>query len=78
MVLGVDENGLVRVRAGEFLGIAADGSPKGLLFPASTAVSAGHMIVTNLALPLTPTPGDEWVERVTRWNLARCKLPAPR
>jgi hypothetical protein len=75
LVLGIDENGLIRVRAGGFQGIAADGTPKGLLFPASTAVSAGYMIVTNLALPLTPREGDEWEERVTRWNLARFKLP---
>lgn len=74
-VLGIDENGLVRVRAGEFLGIGPDGSPRGLLFPASTAVSGGHMVVTNLALPLTPAAGDEWEERVTRWNLVRFKLP---
>lgn len=75
VVLGIDEQGLVRVRAGEFGGIAADGSPRGLLFPASTAVSGPHMVVTNLALPLTPATGDEWEERVTRWNLARFRLP---
>jgi len=75
VVLGIDENGLTRVRAGEFLGIAADGSPRGLLFPASTAVSGGYMVVTNLSLPLTSRSGDEWEERVTRWNLLRFKLP---
>ncbi|MDQ8020801.1 MAG: hypothetical protein REI94_03120 [Moraxellaceae bacterium] len=75
VVLGLDENGLTRVRAGSFGGIAGDGSPKALLFPASTAVSGQYMYVTNLALPLTPAAGDEWEERVTRWNLARFKLP---
>lgn len=75
LVLGIDENGLVRVRAGGFAGIAADGTPEGLLFPASTAVSGAYMVVTNLALPLTPAAGDEWEERVTRWNLARFRLP---
>jgi len=74
-VLGIDENGLMRVRAGEFLGIAGDGTPRGLLFPASTAVSGKSMVVTNLALPLTPAVGDEWEERVTRWNLVRFPLP---
>lgn len=74
-VFGLDENGLIRVRVGEFLGIAADGSPRGLLFPASTAVSGRYLVVTNLALPLTPAQGDEWEERVTRWNLVRFKLP---
>lgn len=75
VVLGIDENGLIRVRAGEFIGIARDGTPQGLLFPASTVASGPYMVVTNLALPLTPAAGDEWEERVTRWNLARFKLP---
>ncbi|MEC5398560.1 SMP-30/gluconolactonase/LRE family protein [Uliginosibacterium sp. H1] len=75
VVLGLDESGLVRVRAGEFTGIGADGSPGGLLFPASTAVSGQYMFVTNLALPLTAAAGDEWEERVGRWNLARFRLP---
>jgi len=76
VVLGIDEKGLIRVRAGEFSGIGADGAPLGLLFPASTAVSGQWMVVANLALPLTPATGDEWEERVTRWNLVRFKLPS--
>lgn len=77
LVLGIDEHGLIRARAGEFRGLNRNGAPQGFLFPASTATSKGWMVVTNLALPLTPTIGDEWEERVTRWNLARFKLPAP-
>lgn len=76
-VLALDESGRTRVRAGEFLGIAADGAPLGLLFPASTAVLGDRMIVVNLALPLTPATGDEWEEQVTRWNLVQFKLPPP-
>lgn len=75
-VFGVDAQGRVRVRSGEFVGIGADGAPRGLLFPASTAVSGRWMVVTNLALPLTPAHGDEWEESVTRWNLVRFRLPA--
>ena len=75
VVQGIDESGLIRIRAGEFIGISADGTPRGLLSPASTAVAGQYMVVTNLALPLTPAAGDEWEERVTRWNLARFKLP---
>jgi hypothetical protein len=75
VVLGVDERGLIRVRAGGFDGITANGSPRGLLFPASTAVSGPWMVVTNLALPLTAAEGDEWEEQVTRWNLVRFRLP---
>jgi len=75
LVLGIDELGLTRVRAGTFSGVARDGSPRGLLFPASTAVQGPWMVVTNLALPLTPATGDEWEEQVRRWNLVRFRLP---
>ncbi len=78
VVLGVDERGLTRVRAGEFRGISRDGAPRGLLFPASTAVQGPWMVVTNLALPLTPAVGDEWEEQVGRWNLVRFRLPTRR
>jgi sugar lactone lactonase YvrE len=74
-VVALDEHGRVRGRAGEFLGIAADGAPEGLLFPASTAVLGDWMFVTNLALPLTAQNGDEWEEQVQRWSLSRFRLP---
>ncbi|HWV08551.1 MAG TPA: hypothetical protein VN156_03330 [Pseudomonas sp.] len=74
-ILALNEQGRVQARAGGFLGIAADGSPLGLLFPASTVVQGQRMIVTNMALPLTAAQGDEWEERVTRWNLVSFKLP---
>jgi sugar lactone lactonase YvrE len=77
-VLALDEAGRVRGRAGEFLGIAADGAPEGLLFPASTAVLGDWMFVTNLALPLTAQDGDEWEEQVRRWSLSRFRLSGPR
>jgi len=75
VVLGVNEKGRTLVRAGEFEGIGSDGAPRGLLFPATTAVQGEWMVVTNLALPLTPVEGDEWEEEVTRWNLVRFKIP---
>jgi sugar lactone lactonase YvrE len=75
VVAGVDAQGLTRVRAGEFRGIAKDSTPRGLLFPASTTVSGPWMVVSNLALPLTSRVGDEWEERVSRWNLVRFRLP---
>jgi hypothetical protein len=75
VVLGIDERGRTRVRAGEFLGIAPDGAPRGLLFPATTAVQGPWMVVANLALPLTPAAGDEWEEQVTRWTLVRFRIP---
>ncbi|MGE8498803.1 MAG: SMP-30/gluconolactonase/LRE family protein [Pseudomonas sp.] len=77
-ILALNEQGRVVARAGGFLGIAADGSPRGLLFPASTAVQGRRMIVTNMSLPLTAAQGDEWEERVTRWNLVSFELPRKR
>jgi DNA-binding beta-propeller fold protein YncE len=74
-VLALDEQGRTRVRAGAFLGIDADGAPNGLLFPASTAVLGDWMVVSNLALPLTPAAGDEWEEDVRRWTLSRFRIP---
>ena len=75
VVLGLDEKGRTLVRAGEFEGIGSDGAPRGLLFPATTAVQGDWMVVTNLALPLTAAKGDEWEEQVTRWNLVRFRIP---
>ncbi len=76
-IVALDERGRVRHRAGDFLGVATDGAPRGLLFPAATAVQGHRMIVANLALPLTPAAGDEWEEQVTRWNLMQFDLPDP-
>ncbi|NQD92379.1 hypothetical protein HP532_06910 [Pseudomonas sp. CrR25] len=74
-LLGLDERGLIRVRAGGFQGIASNGAPRGLLFPASSVVQGEWMVISNLALPLTPAKGDEWEERVSTWNLMRVRLP---
>lgn len=76
-LVALDERGRVRHRAGDFLGVTADGAPRGLLFPAASAVQGHRMIVANLALPLTPAVGDEWEEDVTRWNLMQFDLPDP-
>ena len=76
-LVALDERGRVRHRAGQFLGVTADGLPRGLLFPAASVVQGRRMIVANLALPLTPVAGDEWEEDVTRWNLMQFDLPDP-
>ncbi|HEY0334058.1 MAG TPA: hypothetical protein VGC74_10155 [Stenotrophomonas sp.] len=71
-----DASGLLRVSAGHFDGIGSDGAPNGLLFPAGTAATDdGWMLVANLSLALTPQSGDEWEERVSRWSLARFRIP---
>lgn len=74
-VLALDENGRIRVQAGEFQGHDRNGAPRGLLFPAGTAVSGSWMVVANLSLPLTAREGDEWEEETRRWTLSRFRLP---
>ncbi|PPE72526.1 hypothetical protein C3942_18480 [Solimonas fluminis] len=74
-VLGLDENGRIRVQAGEFQGHDGDGAPRGLLFPAGSAVSGAWMVVANLSLALTAREGDEWEEETRRWTLSRFRLP---
>ncbi|MET0282441.1 MAG: hypothetical protein ABW278_15140 [Steroidobacteraceae bacterium] len=74
-VVAVNAAGRAMVIAGGFQGINADGTPRGLLFPASTVADGSWMFVTNLALPLTPATGDEWEEEVARWSIARFRIP---
>jgi sugar lactone lactonase YvrE len=70
-VVAFDAKGKPVARAGEFDGIAPNGTPRGLLFPASLVQVGNWMYVTNLALPLTPAVGDEPEEDVTRWTISR-------
>ena len=74
-MVALDQQGRVRARVGQFLGIGADGAPKELLFPSGGAVQGKRMIVANLAFPLTASSGDEWEEEVTRWNLVSFEIP---
>lgn len=74
-LVALNEDGRVIARLGAFGGIARDGAPLGLLFPASPVIVGGWMYVTNLALPLTGSSA-EWEAEVTRWTIARIKLPA--
>lgn len=74
-VVALDESGRVVARLGEFRGIKRNGTPDGLLFPASVVMFGDDIFVTNLALPLTATVGDEPEEDVTRWTISRIKLP---
>ncbi|HSN19526.1 MAG TPA: SMP-30/gluconolactonase/LRE family protein [Usitatibacter sp.] len=83
-VMALDADGRIVIKAGEFLGVRSDGTPRGLLFPASLVAMHGWMYVTNLALPLTSDlPGapatslsrDEPEDFVTRWTVSRFPLP---
>jgi sugar lactone lactonase YvrE len=62
-------------KLGDFLGIRNDGTPDGLLFPASIVIVGRHAFVTNLAIALTPAVGDEPEEDVTRWTISRIAIP---
>jgi hypothetical protein len=74
-VLILNESGRVIAKLGDFLGIRQDGSPRGLLFPASIVIVDDKIFVTNLALPLTMTVGDEPEEDVTRYTVSRIDIP---
>jgi len=76
-IVALSESGRVIAKLGEFQGINRDGTPKGLLFPASPVIVGDWMYVTNLALPLVGD-GSEWESDVTRWTIARIKLPKRR
>ena len=71
----LDDKGRVVAKLGAFLGIRDNGSPRGLLFPASLVVVDDTIFVTNLALPLTMTTGDEPEEDVTRYTISRIDIP---
>ena len=71
----LNENGRVIAKLGAFLGIRGDGSPRGLLFPASIVIVDDKMFVTNLALPLTTTEGDEPEEDVKLYTVSRIDIP---
>ena len=49
-VVALDPSGTIVERVGSFDGMDRNGAVKGLLFPASIAISRGHAYVTNLAL----------------------------
>jgi len=74
-VVALNAQGRIIIKAGEFLGVDSTGTPRGLLFPASMVVVGNFMYVTNLALPLTTTVGDEPEDFVTHWTISRFRVP---
>ncbi len=74
-VVALNANGRIVAKLGEFRGIKRDGTPEGLLFPASPVIVGDEIFVTNLAIALTPAVGDEPEEDVTRWTVSRMRLP---
>jgi DNA-binding beta-propeller fold protein YncE len=74
-VVALNEKGKIVARLGEFRGVRGNGTPNGLLFPASLVIVDDEIFVTNLALPLNGVAGDEPEEDVTRWTVSRLKMP---
>jgi DNA-binding beta-propeller fold protein YncE len=75
VVVILNESGRIIAKLGDFLGIQKDGSPRGLLFPASIVIVDDKIFVTNLALPLTTAEGDEPEEDVTLYTVSRIDIP---
>jgi sugar lactone lactonase YvrE len=76
-LVALDAQGKVVAKRGDFEGIR-NGSPRGLLFPASLVILGDEIFVTNLALPLNGTAGDEPEEQVSRYTVSRIRIPGPR
>jgi DNA-binding beta-propeller fold protein YncE len=73
-VVQLNANGRVVQRLGGFGGVRKDGTPEGLLFPASIVFVGDDMFITNAALALTDAVGDEPEEDVTRYTISRIKV----
>jgi streptogramin lyase len=73
-ILGLDSNGRVIAKLGEYHGISQNGALKGLLFPASLVINHGKLFITNPALPLTPGAGDEPEEDVSQFSVSKIRL----
>ena len=77
----VDKTGKVIGKLGDFDGLVDDGTPKGLLFPATPAFSRDKktLFVTNLALDLRVATGNPaniaidsaWTAQVKHWTVSK-------
>lgn len=81
-IMVVDRSGKIIARLGGFQGITRDGTPKGLLFPASPAFSpdGATLYVSNLALDvrvlgLTQTVDSQWASQVRLYTISRIAVP---
>jgi len=79
-IVVLDPTGRVIAKLGDFGGIASNGAPIGLLFPASLVFSEDTLFVTNLSLdlrlfnPAFATVDSQWAAQVTTHTVA--KIPA--
>jgi len=82
-IVVVNPSGVAIAKLGDFEGIAPDGSPRGLLFPASPVFFGDFVYVTNLALDLRDfnpqfnAVDSQYCAQVTTWNVARISRHLP-
>lgn len=74
-IVALDSNGRVAAQLGSNNGLRYDGTPKGLLFPASLEIIGNKILVTNMAQVATPMIGDELEEKVTRFTVSQVDIP---
>lgn len=80
-IVVTDPSGKAIAKLGDFDGVR-DGSPVGLLFPASLARSGNWIYITNLSLDLRPITGQQsvdsqWAAQVTTHTIARLRARIP-
>lgn len=80
-IVVTDPSGKAIAKLGDFDGVR-DGSPVGLLFPASLARSGNWIYITNLSLDLRPITGQQsvdsqWAQQVTRHTVSRIRARIP-
>jgi DNA-binding beta-propeller fold protein YncE len=80
-IVVTDPSGKAIAKLGDFDGVR-DGSPVGLLFPASLVRRGGWIYVTNLSLDLRNVVGQQsvdsqWAARVTRHTISRLRARIP-
>jgi sugar lactone lactonase YvrE len=80
-IVVTDPSGKVIAKLGDFDGVR-NGSPVGLLFPASLALHRGWIYITNLSLDLRPITGQQsvdsrWAAEVTRHTISRIRARIP-
>ena len=80
-IVVVDPTGKAIAKLGDFDGVK-NGSPVGLLFPASIARRGDWIYISNLSLDLRPVVGQQavdsqWAAQVTRQTLSRIRARIP-
>jgi sugar lactone lactonase YvrE len=80
----LDKTGKVIAKLGDFNGLTRNGTPRGLLFPASPAFSADGdwLYVTNLALDLrlfglTQAVDSQWCAQVQHYTVSKIRARIP-